>query len=193
MNLFRKSALCLCLGFSLTACTLGQGGEPLAQMTFAHVKPYPLYVASYQVSGFEKVFRSTDIPGGFVANPAVIVQDYFNNRFEAAGATGKLGVTIRNVQVTHDVVAPENSIGAMVGVGKFDRYKVLVDIDIEGFGIGQTRDVGTSFVVTRDIKVSEFASLVERQKAQMRALDNMVDDIDETVQKLFRDQFSIMR
>ncbi len=182
---------------TLSGCTTFQDGKPLAQMTFNHITPKPLYVASYEPV---EVSMPSVLPEGFVADPAKIVHDYLTNRFEAVGTQGKFKATITSSIVEHDVVASRNKFGEILGVDKKDHYVIKVTIALKSYGLSEfsqassyARDMSTQIRATRDLFVSEHVSLVEREKRQLEALDFLVDDLDIPLQKLLREDFNILR
>lgn len=167
------------------------GGEPLAQMTFDHVKPYPVYVASYEAVALE-VTDKTGKPEGFVSDPAVIVHDYLKSRFEASGSQGKLRAVIKEVVVQHESVDSQNKLGAALGVAKMDHYMVRVGIALQTFGTADHERQSVTLTAHRNFYISEYSSLVEREEAQVLALDKLIDDIDISIRGLLKDQFHIL-
>ena len=177
----------------LGACTsIGQNGEPLPQITFNHVKPYPLYVASYELIGLSEENKLT-IPEGFVSDPSQIVYDYLNSRFEAAGNQGKFLARIRSVDIAYDRVNSDNSVTAFVGLDKKDHYRVTVVLNLSARGVSDVDWQKQRLTVYRDIYVPEYVSLVEREKLEMQAMDHMIDDLDIALRKILREQFGILR
>ncbi len=188
---FYVVAFCALLSLGVGACT-NNTGAPLAQMTFDHVKPFPVYVASYEP---ENIYASgmKMLPEGFVSDPSKLIYDYLQNRFEAAGHQGKLKIQIMDVSVQHAVVDSENKVGALIGLAKKDHYTVKAYIDVTGLGVGTYDEQKRSLVVSRNIFIADHLSLVERERMEMQALDNMVDDLDLTLRKILKDQFKILR
>lgn len=167
-------------------------GQPLAQMTFDHVKPFPVYVASYEpVNLYAGVKQKR--PVGFVSNPSELIFDYLGSRYEAAGNQGKLKIEIADVLINHAVVESDNSVGSLIGLGKRDHYHVKAHINITGLGIDHTEIRKQNLIVSRNIYISEHVSLVERERLEMQALDSMIDDLDIALRRVLKDQFNIMR
>lgn len=175
----------------LSACANGDGGAPLAKMSFDHLTPYPLYVASYEVSQSPAV-SSAQIPEGFVANPANIADAYFTSRFTKAGTQGKLHVTVDSMSVTHHIEDSKNSIGAFIGVDHHDVYKITLSVRIDAYGIGETQEESNTITAHRTVSISEHDSIVERERAQMDAIDSLIDDLDVAVRKVLSEQFHLM-
>lgn len=182
------------LAVSLGGCShiTGDDGKTLAQMTFQHVKPFPVYVASYEAINMNQG-GAVNLPTGFVSNPSQLITDYLNNRYEAAGNQGKLIISVDDVHIQHAVEDSENSVGAMIGLGKKDHYHVKAFISVAGLGIGQYESQQQKLVVSRNIYISEHVSLVERERLQMEALDSMIDDLDIALRKVLNEQFGVLR
>lgn len=167
-------------------------GDPLAQMTFDHVKPFSLYVASYEPINIHEGVRQR-LPEGFVTNPIDLIYDYLGSRFEAVGNQGKLKIEISSVTINYSVAESSNSVGSLIGLGKRDHYHVKANVDIIGLGIGHSEFKKQSLVLSRNIYISEHVSLVERERLQMQALDSMIDDLDIALRRVLKDQFNVMR
>ena len=187
-----KRIFSICAVLVLGACNplYNGGGQPLAQMTFDHIRPYPLYVASYETVPFNRGFNNP-LPEGFVADPGDLVHRYFSRRFEAVGAQGKFQVVIQDASVEHKLVESENKVGSMLGVDKSDHYLVRVNVKLQTYGVGD-EDQTLTLTVYRNIFVSEHSSIVAREKAQIRAMDSLIDDLDVYVRKILKDKYNLM-
>ena len=190
----KKTVLCTAMlsgvALMLSGCISSTGGKPLAQMTFNHIAPKPIYVASYEAVAIPA--GTSSLPEGFVSDPAKVVHDYLNNRFEAAGKRGKLRVSVQYASVEHDVVASRNKFGKVLGVDKSDHYVMKVGIALQAFGFSNFDTKSTMLNATRDVYISEHVSLVERERLQLEALDQMIDDLDIPIRKVFTEEFGIM-
>ncbi|PCI56180.1 MAG: hypothetical protein COB36_05200 [Alphaproteobacteria bacterium] len=167
------------------------GGEPLAQMTFDHVKPFPVYVASYEAVALVRP-QAPDLPEGFIADPAELVHDYLKSRFEASGSQGKLRAVINGVSVKHEIVRSKNKLGAALNVANMDHYMVRVGITLENFGTVERPNQSIKLTAYRNLYISEYSSLVEREKAQMMVLDTLIDDLDRSIRAVLKDKLNIL-
>jgi hypothetical protein len=160
-------------------------------MTFAHIKAEPIYVASYEVVPLP-IRKKPGLPVGFIADPADVTYDYLKSRFAASGPTGKFRAVIDNVAVTHEILPSKNEVGAALGIGKRDHYRITLKVKLEAIGINGFNRKGTSLIAKRDVYISEHVSLVQREKEQMAAIDLLIDDVDEAVRKVLRDEFKLL-
>ncbi len=174
----------------LGACDLQYDGKgaPLAQITFNHVKPFPIYVASY-----EPVALGHDIkmPEDFVYDPSKLIYDYLSARFSASGSAGKLTLTVKDVSINYNVVASSNKIAKTLDIGGSDHYTVRAVIEIQLYGFNN-KNKKITLTANRNIYISEHVSLVDREQAQIRGLDALIDDIDMSIRKILRNKLSIL-
>ncbi len=187
-----RQNILLCATLFLGGCNTlyNGGGQPLAQMTFKHVKPYPVYTASYEPVTY--IQSKDSLPEGFVADPAKLAYDYLNSRFQAAGSSGKLRLIIKDASVNHELVKSKNKMGSIIGVDSSDHYFVRLVIKLELYGSGEDEVKETTLTVYRNIYISEHVSMVEREEAQMQALDRLMDDLDNSIRKILKDNFSVL-
>lgn len=176
---------------ALTGCLMpsANDGMPLAQMTFDHIKPYPVYIASYEAVPFS---GHVSLPQGFVTDPARLVGDYFAHRFEASGHQGKMRSVIESASVKHTVEGSDNNVGNFLGLGKKDHYRIDVVVNLQAFGVGANEIKEVRLKAHRDIYISEHVSLVEREKAQMEGMDSLIDDLDTAVRNVLSNEFSVL-
>ena len=188
-----KRGILLCGALMLSACNpmYTGGGEPLAQMTFDHVRAYSVYVASYEPVELVNPQGSV-LPEGFVSDPAIVVHDYLKSRFEAAGSQGKLRAIIKDVVVRHETVPSKNKIGAALTVANMDHYTVRVAVVLQAFGTAGHESQSVTLTAHRNFYVSEYSSLVEREEAQVLALDKPIDELDISIRAVFKNQFKVL-
>ncbi|PCJ99876.1 MAG: hypothetical protein COA45_03410 [Zetaproteobacteria bacterium] len=167
------------------------GGEPLAQMTFDHVRVYPIYVASYEPVALMHS-EVSDLPEGFVSDPADLLHDYLISRFEASGSQGKLRVVVHDVSVKHDLLRSKNKLGAALNVANLDHYIIRVSITIQNFGTIERKSQSITLTAQRSLYISEYSSLVERERVQMMSLDKLIDDIDISMRAVLKDQLNLL-
>ncbi|MGH1375900.1 MAG: hypothetical protein ACRBCK_06070 [Alphaproteobacteria bacterium] len=187
------TVMALCSSVMLTACNpvYRGGGEPLAQMTFEHVKPFSIYVASYNPIEYPQA-ETLSLPQGYVANPADLIFDYLGSRYQATGSQGKLRIEIDDITVKHTIEQSSNAVGAALGVAKKDKYTVHAALKIVALGTSRYDRKEVTLKAHRTVTVSEHISLSERENAQMQALDNLLDDLDVTIKRLLMQEFYLV-
>ncbi len=188
-----KKVIYICAVFIIGACSpiYNGGGQPLAQMTFEHIKPYPVYTAAYELVPFIRDDANI-LPEGFIADPAKLAHDYLKARFEASGSRGKLRIVIKDASVTHEVTPSNTKVGAAFGLGQRDHYIVTLIVKLQLYGVGKYEHQETTLTAHRNIYISEYASIVERESEQMKALDSLIDDLDGSIYKVLKNNYSII-
>ena len=188
-----RIVICLCACMVLIGCASAlqnKNGMPLARMTFDHLIAYPLDVASYDVIALGAPLV---VPTGFIVNPADLSFEYLSKRFKADGFQGKLVAEIQSVAVVHDVVNSSNSFGSMLGVDKQDHYTVDIVVSLSAIGLPTYDSKTTTLKARREIYISEHTSLVEREEHQMRAVDALINDLDQSIQSVLATEFGVFR
>lgn len=176
--------------FIMSGCA-NDSGKVMTEMSFNHLQPYPLYVASYEIFTTPQT-DTIQLPEGFVANPVTITHDYFTNRFHETGTQGKLSVVIDNATIKHSIQKSESSVGAFIGVDHYDVYDITMLIKLDVFEVKGYQKQENKIRVSRSVSVSEHVSLAERERIQMQALDALMDDVDEGVKNILGQDLGIL-
>lgn len=156
----------------LAACTT-TGGKPLPALTFAHIAPVPIKVARVvQHPG------NGHTDGGFILAPDEALQRYLGRKFQSAGGPGILSISIEEAGVTHGFEKSKNQAGNFLGVAGFDVYDVTLKLRAEHLDPGGVVLYGKVLSVGQKIKISEHASLVERERHQLEGLEEMFKQLD---------------
>ncbi len=193
----RIKALLLTCGalLTVTACTTTNAPPP-EQMTFDTLQPFPLYVASYEIqnqTGPMLGFADESVDAGFVASVNKTVDDYLHHRFSAVGTNGKFLAVLKEASVKSSVQPSDNKIGAWLEVDKRDRFDMKVVVHMAVFGIGNYEKKGVDVIANRMLTVPEHVTLAERERLQMEALDNLIDDLDASIQQVLKEDFQVLR
>ncbi len=174
----------------LSACStdVGVEGTPLADMTFAHLQPWPVNVARIDV----RIEDTLSVPD-FVKPPEDIAREYINARFRPAGPVGILDIKVKQAKVEKSYIEPENSIAQFIGFGGGDAYKVTYQIQLDHMnGTGLTL---SSHVVsaTRTINISEHVSISEREQRQQAGLEKLFQELDRQIETILGRDLSLFR
>jgi hypothetical protein len=176
--------------FTLLGCA-NESGKVMTEMSFNHLQPYPLYVASYEIFTTPQT-DTLQLPEGFVANPVTIAHDYFTNRFHATGTQGKMSVVIDNATIKHSIENSQNTVGAFIGVDHYDVYDITMLIKLDIFDVKGYQKQENKIRVNRSVSISEHVSLAERERLQMQALDELMDDVDDGVKNILGEDLGIL-
>lgn len=192
---FKSNSRVLIFGVALSSLCVGcsnNQGKVLTELSFNHIQPYPLYVASYEIFTTPNT-DNLKLPDGFVANPVLIAKDYFTNRFNSTGSRGKLSVVIDSASVEHKIEQSSNKIGAYIGVDRYDTYDISMIIKMAVFDVSDFEKKESSIRVNRSISISEHETLAEKERLQMDAMDKLMDDVDLGVRNVLAQDFSMLR
>lgn len=183
--------LCSIAILAMPACSplYNHDGKPHAHITFEHVRAIPVYVASYE--SHAEYNGKLDVPEDFMFNPATFILNYLKHRFEPAGQNGKLSVFIRDVSVSHQRIKPDRSFPLALGFNHQDEYIVKATLDVTLLGMhGGTQN--RILTLNRVILIAEHMSLVDRERLQMQALNNMVNDLDGNLRGILNHEFQVL-
>lgn len=183
---------------ALAGCVTAAKAPPVERMTFESLDPFPIYVASYEIQN-QTPEASGIIPqderqeDGFVASVNKTVEDYLQHRFSSVGSNGKFLAVLKEASLKKSVLPSDNKVGAWMQVDNRDRYDMKVVVHMAIFGVGQYEKKSIDVIANRMITVPEHYTLAEREQLQMQALDNLLDDLDGSIQQVLKEDFQILQ
>ena len=154
-------------------------GKPLPGMTFSHLKALGLNVAARDIS-----VQPTDNQARFSQNLDEMTEIYLTQKLHPQGERGKVVAALDESSI---VVVEENSPNAAAdffGIGGFDVYKVAVKLRLEHYDDAGNLVYGTVVNAHRGIKISEHASIAEREHTQFEGLEQLFLMLDQRVNKI---------
>lgn len=175
---------------ALTACATGDGAL-VKQKNYADLQKYPVYVAAFDVA-HSNAYDVSSFPQGFIPNPETMVVDFMKNRFQQAGSHGNLQIFVEDIVIAHKMTDSEGKVRAFMGVDRHDEYDVQVVLKLVATDVSNYQKQEIKVKGRRVVSISEHVSLAEREKAQMQAMDRMIDDLDVAVRNALTDKFGIM-
>lgn len=162
---------------SLAACSSVPAGKPLRTLTFAHLQPIPINVGEIKTHN-----ATEEIPGVFVISPYTAIQDYLHARFAPGGYDGTLEGVIEDAAVVHSYEQSTSGTGRFLNVGGFDVYDMNVNLRLSHLDRSGGMIMSTTINARRVVKVSEHASIAEREKRQFEGMKSLFTDLDNAVQ-----------
>jgi hypothetical protein len=172
------AAVCLCL----TGCSTAHNpaGKPLAQMTFDHLQLIPINVGALKSHTDDGDFASES----FVVSPYDAIESYLRARFAPAGTHGTLEAAIEDASIKHSYEPSKNKAARWMDVAGNDAYDMLVKVRLTHRD--ETGQVLYTTVLTgrRIARVNEHASIAEREKRQLEALETMFADLDREILRI---------
>ena len=161
-------------------------GQPLPAITFAHLQKIPINVGMLQTMS-----EAQGISEAFIVSPQQAMHEYIQSRFVAMGVTGKLQAIIERADVKHSYEAATSKVGSYLEVGGLDVYDMSIKIRLEHVGADNQVKQSAVLNAERLVKVSEHASIADRERRQFQAAEAMFHDIDEQVRKIVLDDMRL--
>lgn len=174
--------LCVAAILVLGACSSAPQATALPGLTFAHLQPLALNVSVVDIRDDSKPLKAQD--ESFVIAPGEALETYIQRRFAAAGPANKLEAIIEEADVTHAYKPSPNSAGKFFEVAGIDEYDVKVRLRLEHDDGAPQPLYSNTLTVHRMIRVSEHASVAEREKRQMEGLEILFQDLDREAQRI---------
>jgi hypothetical protein len=168
-------ALCVSFVLVIAACASAPDGKPMPDLTFEQISPSSINVAAVKVTN-----EATSPPSDpFVVAPENATAQYLARRFTAAGAQGVLNAVIEEARVRHLIKDSQNSAAKFLNVAKFDEYEIEVRIRFEHLETEFSNPLYKNTInAKRIVRVTEHASVAEREKRQLEALEILFKEID---------------
>lgn len=167
-------------------------GKPLPGLVFDHMESRPVNVGIVEVVNNYATHRhAADIGSRFVAAPDETLKKYLEARYRAQGGPGKLVLDIDEASVFVFHQDAEFAPGRWIGVAGFDEYSMTVKLNVRAENVPGFYEQNRTFTARRRVKISEHASIAEREQDQFKALEVMIHEIDAAVYKTLRDEFRL--
>ena len=167
------------------------GGEPVRLNSYAHIGAEPIRVARYEFVPFEPGTQTLK-PDSFMFSPEETIETFFVDRFDAQGEEGVLRFIVQSITVDHRVVVSDNTLSQALGVGKQDHYLIRARVRLELSGSQQLEEGFVTLNAQQNVYISEHSSPFDRERQQARGVETLIDDLDNTVQKVLGSTFFIL-
>ncbi len=154
-------------------------GKPVAAATFDHIRPKPVNVRSIAL---EVKPQTQSAP--FFQPVSAAAESYFRTRFSARGAKDSLKVTVEQADVTQGYENSTQKVTNFMGVGGFDVYNLIVQVRLEHMDEQGYIRHGRVVTARRHIKISEHASLAEREQRQLEGMEALFGELDKQVENV---------
>lgn len=175
------------LSFALLAgCASAPEATATPGLTFQHLRPVAVNARNIQTN----VNPGPEVDG-FVVSPYNAAENYIQSRFRADGAKDTLRTSFEKVGVTHTHEGAKNKIAGYLDVAGFDVYKVDLFLRLEHVSETGTVLYGNTIHAARVMKITEHASIAEREKHQLEGLEILFKDLDEQVKTVVLEDMRI--
>lgn len=148
-------------------------------ITFAHIRPIPISVGALRTNS-----DAESITESFIVSPHEVMEKYLQSRFMPKGFSGTLQAVIEEAQVNHSYEGSGSKVGSFLDVGGLDVYDMSIRVRLEYVGADDQLIQGSVLSARRIMKVSEHASIAERERRQFMGIEAMFGDLDEQVKQI---------
>ncbi|MCD8570792.1 MAG: hypothetical protein LRY76_04570 [Alphaproteobacteria bacterium] len=179
----KKLALLLTSALCLVSCSSSNlDGKAPPDLTFQHVVPVNLPVANVSVE------RAAGYNAGSNATSFVVpfdekIEAYMRRKVQAVGGDKNLHVVIEQASVKESLQPSTNSVAGFLDVAGFNVYELGLILNVmaqDSYG-GQK---GVRLKLGRTIKVSEHASIAEREFRQMEGVESLFKELDTNMTRI---------
>lgn len=169
----KKLLLLSCV--ALAACSSNPiSGVGPADLTFQHVRPVNLPVSDLSV---ERAAPSQSNAPGFVVPFEDKIEPYFRKKVQTVGGEKRMKVIIEESYVKESFEPSPNKVAGFLDVAGFDVYNLSLILNVrseDNFGAHK----GVRLKLARTIKVSEHASVAERETKQTEGVEALFRELD---------------
>ena len=177
-----QSFLLLAVVILVAGCTSPSAlnGKPLPAMTFKHLQPVVLNVASTEIQ-----VRPSLTSEGFSYPLDDMVDFYLQRKLNAVGQKGNILASLEESSIKRLYEPSEYEALSYFDLAGFDVYEVALKLRLEHQADNGGEPLyGTVINARRLIKVSQHTSIVEREQAQFEGLEQLFLELDSHVDKV---------
>lgn len=183
------------LSLGVAGCTSNPSpeGKPLPQLTFDHVQPLMVDVASINIDNrYQPGYDMEDVSESFPTPPDMAIQNYTERRLQPAGNTGVLNVVIKDAHVYQSQVKPEGAVNRWFGMNDSDLYDILIKVSMFALNDSGERSPTVNMEFKSEMKIPEHYSIAEREAKQLEFLEELMKKVDQSYTKSLRDDLGLL-
>lgn len=178
----KKLALLLTSSLCLAACSSGTDGKAPPDLTFQHVVPVNLPVSDVAIeraSGYNTGNNATS----FIVPFEEKVDAYIRRKIQTVGGDKRLRVIVEQATVKQSFEPSTNTVAGFLEVAGFDVYQIglimnVMAVDPYGGNKGVRLKLG------RTVKISEHASVAERERKQTESVESLFKELDTNMTRI---------
>ncbi|MCH7935984.1 MAG: hypothetical protein IH994_02695 [Proteobacteria bacterium] len=166
------------LVLGLAACETPVPEQSLPELTFAHLKPIKLNVATIEVvSHYKQPLKPPNVEHLFPTPPLRALRRWAGDRLKAVGKSGSARLIIKKASAVETVLKKKTGFTATFTKQQSQRYDLSVEATLEIFADGRPRGRASAHA-TRFSTVREDASINTRQRLWFDLTEALVRDFD---------------
>jgi len=166
------------LALGLAACETPVVEQRLPELTFAHLKPIKLNVATIEVvSQYRPPLKPPNVEHLFPTPPLKALRRWAGDRLKAVGKSGSARLVIHKASAVETKLAKKTGFTAAFTKQQSYRYDLAVEATLEIFADGRQRGRASAHA-TRFSTLREDASIYKRQRIWFDLTEALVRDFD---------------
>jgi hypothetical protein len=177
---FRPFALIVLpvLVLGLAACETPVQEQSLPKLTFAHLKPIKLNVATIEVvSNYKQPLKRPNVEHLFPTPPLKALRRWAGDRLKAVGKSGSARLIIHKASAIETKLVKKTGIKATFTKQQSHRYDLAIEATLEIFADGRQRGYALA-QAARFSTLREDASINMRQRLWFDLTEALVRDFD---------------
>jgi hypothetical protein len=170
------------LALALGSCKTPPDRQEFPEITFQHLQPFRLDVASVRIVDAYAADPGNDIGNQFPESPEAVARQWGEDRLLAVGSQGEAIYTITIAKATQTPLRRSTGMSAMTHKDQSDRYDLQITVNLEVQSGGKSGAVTAQ--AARSQTVREDLTLNQREGVLFRLLDVTMRDINAQMEKV---------
>lgn len=169
--------------FLTVACETPVATRELPSLTFVHLRPFKLDVASIEVvNQFKSPMTPPNIEHRLPTPPATALMQWVKDRLKATGNSGTLKVFIEDASATEIRLNRDESLKGHLTKQQSHAYSASLQATIlltNSYGVGLA---SAKAAATRSTTIREDLSINERERVWLNLVDRLMTDFNQQIE-----------
>lgn len=179
---FRKFRLLLAVlaPFALAACANQPTPQQFAEVSFSHLEPIRLNVASIEIiDGFRSTFSDPNVEHRAPTPPALAARRWAEDRLVATGTSPRRATfTIEQASIVEVPLEGPGGVRGLLTNSQSERYDAELAVEIAIFGATGARDGIARATARRSRTVPESTTLAARERVWNEMVEELAADLN---------------
>jgi len=178
--------LCLVL-LALAACETPPPETRFPEMTFAHLGPIRLDVADIElVEAHPPPLKHPNVEHLAPTSPADAMRRWAADRLRATGGAGRAKLTIERADIVETALKKTGGVRGLFTTDQSERYDATLEVVLEVRDDQGRRSGFAKARASRSRTIAEDASAADRDRLLFRLTEELMADIDRTLEENIR-------
>jgi hypothetical protein len=178
------AVLAVVMGVGLAACEATVPNPVFPELTFQHLGPISLNVASLEISSSYKApLAAPNVEHLFPTTPGSALKRWASDRLVAAGSGARANFTILDASVLEIALETKKGFKGAFTKDQSERYEGVLEARLQIFNDSDTSQGFVTARVSRSITVREDATVNDRAQAWFNLNEAMLKDINAELEK----------